>query len=79
VSEWTTDLRQAQPGWLVEQDCVGVDPAGQVYEITKGGVVLSCDERVFRARLATPLGDDEVWVLSYTDTKVRVRASDATE
>lgn len=76
MPEWTTDLRLAQPGWLVEQDCIGVDSSGDVYEVTKSGVVLTCDERAFRVRIATPLGEDEVWVMSYTDTKVRVRSAD---
>lgn len=74
MSEWTTDLRQAQPGWLVEQDCVGVDDAGRCYDITKTGHVVSVEERIFTVVISSgPLSGDERWLLSYGDTKVRVR------
>jgi len=76
MPEWTTDLRQAQPGWLVEQDCVGVSPDGGAYEVTKSGTVTACHERALTVTIATPLGSAERWVFSYTDPKVRVRAPD---
>lgn len=78
MSEWTTDTTRVKPGWLVEQDCLGVSPGGIVYEVTKAGHVVSCDERVFRALLSTPLGEDEVWVFAYSGhgMKLKVRPAD---
>lgn len=81
MSEWTTDLRKAKPGWLVEQDCVGVDPAGGTYDVVKGGHVVECREHSLLVSLATPLGEDELWQFGYDGLgmKLRVRPPDAAE
>lgn len=75
MSEWTTDLKQARPGWLVEQDCVGCfqGTKGGTYNVTKVGVVVEVLDHKFSARLTALLGDEELWWLSYSDKNVRVR------
>lgn len=77
MSEWTTDLQQARPGWLVQQECTGVDDLG-TFEVTKGGRVLECLEHKFRVCIATPLGEDEFWWFGYGGhgMKLKVRAPD---
>jgi hypothetical protein len=73
---WSTDLRQAQPGWLFEQDCVGVrsvDGRDETYDVVKAGVVVACEEFVLVVEVPARDGErPERWRLGYSD-KARVR------
>jgi hypothetical protein len=78
MAEWTTDLRKAQPGWEVEAVHTGAlgGPGDGTYDVVKTGHVVSCADNSFLVAISSPLGDEELWRLGYSDTKVKVRPAD---
>jgi hypothetical protein len=76
MPEWSTNLRDAKPGWLVEVDAKRVVNAGTI-DVVKRGMVVRCDGPSMLLEIHNDDGSIELWREGYESKWVRVSAPES--